>query len=268
MSTNTYIVLHDFTPVGDAALKYANYISSHVNCEIKVLNVVSNKSDVNAARKKLDTIISNCSKQDNSTIVPLIRVGNFFDDIGKIIHEEHAQLVIMGTHGMKGLQKIFGSHAMKVITSSDIPFIVLQANTEAKELKKIIVPVDTSKESLQIINNAGDISKFYNAKVYVAFENHTDPFLNKQIKNRVTLVLNKYADRGIDCEAVALGGTEAYYKKIINHSKENGIDLIAVSYHSESLLPQFEKFAQTLITNEANIPCMIINSKEVSFAYF
>jgi molecular chaperone DnaK (HSP70) len=44
----------------------------------------------------------------------------------------------MGTHGMKGMQKLFGSNAMKVITSTAIPFVVIQQETEAKQLIKVV----------------------------------------------------------------------------------------------------------------------------------
>ncbi|MBI1838530.1 MAG: universal stress protein [Flavobacteriia bacterium] len=268
MNKNVYVVLHDFTPVGDAALKYAIYLSSHVNTEIRILHLIPSKADIKNAEAKLNQIIAAADKTSNIEITPLIRVGKIFDDIGKVITEEKSQLVIMGTHGMKGFQKIFGSHAMKVITSSDIPFIVLQENTVPKELKQILVPIDLNKESLQIVNSAGDVAKMYNAKVCIAYEKQGDTMRENQMKNRIHIVKNKYEERDIKCEIVKLDSNGAYHKKITNYCNENNIDMIAIAYHTVSLLPQFEMFAQTLITNEVNIPCMIINSKAASVSYF
>ncbi len=37
---------------------------------------------------------------------------------------KRSMLVVMGTHGMKGMQKITGSWALKVIVKSKVPFIV------------------------------------------------------------------------------------------------------------------------------------------------
>ena len=53
-----------------------------------------------------------------------------------------------------------------------------------------------------------------------------------------------------------------------NILKEKNIDLISIAYHSESLLPQFDTFAQSLITNEQQLPCMVLNSKLASALYF
>ncbi len=42
------------------------------------------------------------------------------------IERNHALMVIMGTHGIKGLQKYTGSWALKVIIGSSVPFLVIQ----------------------------------------------------------------------------------------------------------------------------------------------
>ena len=70
----------------------------------------------------------------------------------------------MGTHGSRGMQKIFGSNAMKVIVSAECPFIVIQKNTKPRDIKSVVVPIDLTKESLQIVNYAGDIANIYNAR--------------------------------------------------------------------------------------------------------
>jgi len=42
-----------------------------------------------------------------------------------------ALMVVMGTHGIKGMQKLMGSWALKVITSSKVPFIAVQDTPKA-----------------------------------------------------------------------------------------------------------------------------------------
>ena len=54
----------------------------------------------------------------------------------------------------------------------------------------------------------------------------------------------------------------------MKYANEKNIDLISIAYHSESLLPQFDTFAQSLITNEQQLPCMVLNSKLASALYF
>lgn len=268
MSKNLYIVPHDFTHVGDMALKYAIHLGKHVQTEIQLLHVVKDKSEVPPARQKLQAIIDRTETTNGTQLSLITRIGSIFEDIGKIATEEHAQLIIMGTHGASGMQKLMGSHAMKVITSCDIPFLVVQDETKVKEVEHIVVPIDLTKESLQIVNIAGDVAKMFNAMVHVVGEKQNDELLNQQMKNRILIVKNQYEERDVKCSVEFMKDGGSYSKKIVDYSKRNNIDLIAIAYHSESLIPQFDKFAQNLITNEHNLPCIVLNSKQASALYF
>jgi len=157
---------------------------------------------------------------------------------------------------------------MKVITSSETPFLIVQKNTVMNEIKNIVVPVDLTKESLQIVNVAGDIAKIYNAKIHVLGEKQNDELLSQQLKNRILIVRNQYQERNIECSVELLKQGGSYQKKIMEYCKNNATDLIGIAYHSESLLPQFDTFAQALITNDQNLPCMVLNSKLASALYF
>jgi nucleotide-binding universal stress UspA family protein len=268
MSTNLYIVPHDFTSVGDAALNYAINLSKHINVEIRLLHVVSSKSDAVKASLKLDEIISKINAPNGISFSKSIREGSIFDQIGDLARKENAQLIVMGTHGASGLQKLLGSNAMKVVISADTPFIIVQKDTPFKEIKNIVVPIDLTKESLQIVNNAGDLAAIFKATVHVIGEKQNDEYLSQQMKNRILIVKKQYEERNVPClvELVPSGGS--YSKKIMEYVKMNVIDIVAIAYHSESLLPQFDTFAQSLITNESKLPCMILKSKPASSLYF
>ena len=264
MNKNIYLVLHDFTSVGDAALNYAVNLSSNLVNEIKLVHLVSNKNEIANANAKLNEIISKTQKSENTEISGIVKQGSIFEDIAKIVKEEKVNLIIMGTHGAKGMQKIFGSHAMKVITSSDVPFFVIQKDTKAKAVKRILVPIDLDKESLQIVDIAGDIARMYDAEVFLVAEKREDPFLSQKIKNRILIVRKQYEERKVKCNIELLPYGGSYQKKIMKYCIEKEIDLIAIAYHSNSILPQFDTFAQDLITNSELLPCVIINSKITS----
>lgn len=268
MSKNLYIVPHDFTKVGAKALEYGIHLGKLVDAEIQLLHVVADKSAIIAANNKLDEIIKATEIPNGVTLSKKVHVGSIFEDIGKIATLQHAQLIIMGTHGEKGMQKLFGSYAMKVITSCDIPFLVVQSNTVIKHIDEIVVPIDLTKESLQIVNLAGDIANIFQGTVHVVGEKQNDELLNQQMKNRILIVKNQYEERAVKCTVEFIKDGGSYSKKVVDYARNKAIDLIAISYHSESLIPQFDKFAQNLITNEANLPCLVINSKPASALYF
>lgn len=268
MSKNVYLVPHDFTSVGETALNYALHMGKNVKANIILLHLTSSKSDIPKANIKMDQVIEKANVPDGVEIFKIVKEGSIFEDIGKISAKEGAQLIIMGTHGATGLQKLFGSNAMKVITSADAPFLIVQKDTPLIPIKNIIVPIDLTKESLQIVNIAGDMAGIFDATVHVVGEKQNDELLSQQMKNRILIVKNQYDERSIPCNVQLMERSGAYTKKIITYTKEKEIDMIAIAYHSESLLPQFDSFAQTLITNETRLPCIIINSKPASALYF
>lgn len=264
MSKNIYLVPHDFTAVGDTALNYALHMGKKVKTDIILLHLCASKSDIPKSNLKMDEIISRQSLPYGVEIRKFVKEGSIFEEIGKVAASEGAQLVIMGTHGATGLQKLFGSNAMKVITSADVPFLIVQKDTPLKDIRNIIVPIDLTKESLQIVNVAGDMAGIYDATVHVVGEKQNDELLGQQMKNRILIVKNQYDERSIPCNVQLMERGGAYTKKIINYTREKEIDMIALAYHSESLLPQFDNFAQVLITNETKLPCLIMNSKPAS----
>jgi nucleotide-binding universal stress UspA family protein len=268
MTKNLYIVPYDFTSVGDAALNYAMHLGKHIEVEIELLHVVKSNGEIISAQTKLNQVIEKVDAPRGVSFSINVSVGSIFEEISKTASKQSAQLIIMGTHGATGLQKLFGSNAMKVVTSSNTPFLIVQKHTVVNEIKNIVVPVDLTKESLQIVNIAGDIAKIYNAKVHVLGEKQNDELLSQQMKNRILIVRNQYEERNIDCNIELMKQGGSYQRKVMEYAKVNAIDLISIAYHSESLLPQFDTFAQSLITNEQNLPCMIINSKPASALYF
>lgn len=269
MSHNLYIVPHDFTAVGDAALNYALSLCKKVNTDILVVHVVPDKSKSRPALQKMDKIIQTCSDKNQGVgITGKVIVGNFFDDLGKIAKKENAQLIIMGTHGLTTTQKLFGSNVIKVVTSSEVPFLIVQQSTPIQDIKRIIVPIDMTKESLQITNLAADIANIFKAEIHVIAEEERDEILSRKLANRISLVRDQFEERSLKAEFNMIKNRGSFESKVVNYAKKNGGDFIAFAYHSESLFAVFDTFASKLVVNDLKIPCLVINSKSASKLYF
>lgn len=268
MSHNLYIVPHDLSAVGNNAFEYALYLGTHVRAKIMLLNVVDSKTKIPGTKALLEKEVAKKQIPEGVEIDIRVILGDIFTDISRIANEEHAQLIIMGTHGAKGFQRLTGSFAIKVIVSCDIPFLIVQSDTKHVEINNIVVPIDLTKESLQIVSPAGDVARMFDATVHVIGERHSDEGLSQQTKNRVLLIRNKYDEKGAKCEVNLLKNGGSYAKKVMQYVGDVKANMIAIAYHSESLLPQFDSFAQTLITNELKLPVLIIAAKQSGNLYF
>lgn len=269
MSANLFIVPHDFTSVGDAALKYAMFLAKPRKTSIMLLHIVSNNTKAKAATDNLQKIIDNLDLGvGDGAVEAKVVEGNIFDDISKIAEKSDARLIIMGTHGATGMQKLFGSYAMKVVANSSVPFLVVQDGVDQSKLNSIVVPITTSKESLQIIHIAGEIAKTFDSTIYVIAEHQSDQRLSQQLKVRISLVKNQFEEKGVKAEIEILKSNKSFQKTIIEYAKKNNCDLIAVAHHSSSIFSQFEKYTQDLMTNDEYLPCLVVNAKLLSKLYY
>ena len=270
MEKRSLLVPHDFTPTADNAVKYALNLATKMEANVDLLHVVKNDSGVSKAKAEFEKVIANT--KDIPAGIELkthVKSGSIFTDIASMATELHASLIIMGTHGSKGLQqKMFGSFALKVITSTHVPFLVIQDNVTGMDLSKIVVPLDETQESLQIEQVTTGLAEIFKSEVHVLTEKKVDSNLKLKVAVHSGLLSKQLKEAGITYQAKVLEKKKGFSSDIVNYALENQAHLIAFAYHSDSLLPQFDTFAQSLITNKKDVPVLVVNSKEAGNYFF
>ena len=143
------IVPWDFTEVAQNALAHAVKIAKVLENNIALLHIAKSDKDVDDAQQKLQQVAAEAEKANGLPVEAVVLVGTIFTTIGEYTRDnDDINLVIMGTHGMKGMQKLTGSWALKVIVSSYAPFIVVQdPPLENTTYSKIVFPVDFKNEN-------------------------------------------------------------------------------------------------------------------------
>jgi len=267
MSTRNILVPHDFTSAGDTALQYALSLAKIFEAEVNLLHITKDTKQNNKAKAKFDKLIAdlNLSTTDPK-VSATVKKGDIFETIGTVGKELLSSIIVMGTHGAKGMQKVFGSFAIKVITSTHVPFIIVQEGTKYNSTKDIVFPIDISKESLQVEQVISAIARKANSNVHVICEKYSDT--NLKIKSAVHFdIVNKsfqshnisYSDNFLP----KMGSSE-----ILKYAKKNNCDLIGVAYYSDALFTQFDRTFQDLISNKEKLPVLIVNSKDVGNYFF
>ncbi len=262
MTTKTFIVPHDFTTVSDVALDHALATAKPLGAQIYLLHVVAKSKDISSAEQKLNEVIS----RYNSTvkIIPSIRVGSIFNDIGDFAAEHHAELIFMGTHGTQGWQHLTGMNALKVITDSSVPFIVLQ-ETAPKETgyDDIVLPLDLAKETKQKLAIVANIAKYFNSNVHIVIPREKDEFLAHKVKDNVRFAKKYLNERGIESTVTDVPHS-GFDNEVIKHAVSIDADLIAImnlnKTHVLGLLTSNHE--KEIITNDARIPVMVMNPIE------
>ncbi|MEN9334937.1 MAG: hypothetical protein RLY35_2117 [Bacteroidota bacterium] len=257
------IVPTDFTATADKALAYAISLKKTLQADVFALHILKKGGDEAEATKSLEEQIHRHYVNTAVKANPILKVGSIFDDIPSLVEEEKGDLVVMGTHGMKGLQHLVGSHALRVITDTKAPFIVVQDNSKSDAVvKKILVPLDLHKETKQKIKYTADIAEKFKAKVEIIIPNESDEYLRNQLERNMAYSEGYFEERGIAYHSVvAEGGSRNFAEQVIEHAEKNKVDMICIlNFANEKLIHAFGSDAeQKVITNSAAIPVMVLN---------
>ncbi len=265
MDKNVYKVLvpHDFTVVADCAVTHAAKIAKSFNGEVYLLHVVSKTKEVDAAKEKLNKIVKQTENKYGVNTHIIVRIGNIFDDIGDVASEISAGYIVMGTHGATGMQKIMGSHALKVISHSKVPFIIVQekgpSDTDAYD--DIVLPIDHSDVTKQKLTIAASIAMHFNSKIHIFSAKENDQFLQIKLDRELTFAKKYFAEKSISYSIEGAEQSGGFKKQLIKFAARINADMIAIVNTREgALLPDFfGSEEQEVIANDAEIPVIITN---------
>ncbi len=265
MDKNVYKVLvpHDFTAVADCAVSHAVKIAKSFDGEVYLLHVVGKPKEVDAAKEKLEKLVQEADNKYGVNTHVIVRIGNIFEDIGDVAKEIGAGYIVMGTHGAKGMQKIMGSHALKVISHSKVPFIIVQEKgpSSTDTYDDIVVPIDYSDVTKQKLTIAANIASHFNSKIHIFAAKESDQFLQTKLDRELSFAKNYFAEKSINYSIENAAQSGGFKKQLVKFASRTNADMIAIVNTREgALLPDlFGSEEQEVIANDAEIPVLITN---------
>ncbi len=258
LKSNVILSLWDFSELAEYALEHALLFSHASGAEVQLLHIVKHEKDIEGATKKLEIVTDLAYKKYNKKVKILVKEGNIFTDISKISDELKADMVILGSYGIKGMQKLTGSWALKVIRATKAPFLVIQAPPKRKNIEKVVFPVDHKRGTKKILNQVKYLTKFFKIKFSVCKPGSfvTDLQKKKAISNYV--FINSYLKQNRKLYDVNnVGESRNFTEKVIKFAKDADADLIFVITSSGFDTQTIDE--QKLIVNKEKIPVMCIN---------
>jgi len=186
---DTLLVTWDFTEVSENALMHAIKLSRNVNNKICLVHVIKpgNPLLIKEAEERLKKDILRIKDQYRISIDSIILEGNLFSAITNYLKDSDINMVIMGTHGIKGIQRYLGSHALRVIIGSAVPFIVVQDKpVNMDRFTDIVFPIDFRSENKEKLKWAIYLGKYFNSKVHL----FKTPIADSSLLKKVNINLN------------------------------------------------------------------------------
>ncbi len=259
------VVPWDFSELATFALEHAVNLAKSIESDIILAHIVKRKSDIEVAIKKLETTTN--EHEAKYGIKPLVdvREGSIFSVISDIIEEVDASFAVMGTHGIKGMQKFTGSWALKVIAGSKAPFIVVQAPPPAtsKGFENIVFPVDFKFSAKEKLVWASFMSKFYKSKFFLCYLDVSDIAFKKKIYSNMIVAKKYLTEKRVDFEIVQLEGRNIS-DEAVAYAKETNADMIMIATTKNISFQDYVLGAseQKIIANREKIPVMCVNPRE------
>jgi len=273
------VVPWDFTPVAEHALAHAVKISRMVKNDICLLHIVDKAikpQDEGQKKVLLKSVADENAKKYNLVIVPEIAKGTIFTAIADYVNQKgvkeedkkvEVSLVVMGTHGMKGMQKLTGSWALKVIVRSTVPFIVVQEPpVDQERYHNIVFPVDFKKENKEKTKMAIFMGKYFDSKMHILVTTATDANLIKKTKINLNFAIKYLIQNNIDYQIheVPRGN---FAEQTLDFAQKINADLLLIMTTKNITFADYMVGAseQYIIANSSKIPVCCVNPK-ASFA--
>lgn len=263
MDKQIILVPTDFTDAATTALAHAHKLLFGRLGTIHLLHVVSDQEDVASAREKLRswttehcTSPGECSEE--------VTVGNVIECISERAKLMEVQLVVMGTHGPHGMQRVFGSRALKSVSKSDIPFLIVQNKLPKSNYNHIVLPIELSKTSLQPLNIASQLARSFRAHVHLFSQEMGDEFLENQINNNLKIAQDYLDKKEVTYTIKVSDEDRPLPDAIIRYASRIEADLMVMVNEHGGPFDLFRNFEEQILANSAQIPTLIINPKRLN----
>lgn len=260
---NSIIVPYDFTEVADYAVLHAIQISKILDADIHLLHIVKNDAQNSEVNTRLSIHAQKIKEQHGILPVAIVREGTIFITINEVVDEFNSMLVVMGTHGMKGLQKITGSWALKVIVGSKIPYIVVQAPPGEEAFKKLVFPLDYKTENKEKLKYVQFMHKLFKSKTYLFASATKDGIVDNRTKANVVFCKKFLEEHSIDYELALAEGDSSFSQETIQYAQKIEADVIVVMTSRDIAFHDYVlgAYEQYIIANTAQIPVFVINPR-------
>lgn len=272
-TSNIILIPTDFSEACTNAIEHGVELAKNFKSEVYILHVMNkntkaylkkNNLTIEDLQHQLDELAEAIQNEHELKVTTEIKKGSIFNEITATAEEIEACLVVLGTHGKKGFQHIFGSHAMRIILSSNIPVIVVQNRAFGCGYKNIVFPVNESIEFDQKVSWASKMAKIFDSNIHLFKYKETDLEINSKINSVSNQILSSFEFNGTKFIEQTADSDVEYSNQLLDYAVSKSADLIMIMTNNDEFEPSFILGApeEKMIYNPSQIPVLCINPKK------
>ena len=239
----------DFSDCSMNALEHAVIIACHANAGITMVwanhldyskEIFSVEPDNIRAevQKRFEKLIEKYRPQlaPDTDIDFRLEKGKVYKVICNVAKEVNAFLIVIGTHGSSGFEEFWiGSNANRIVAASRLPIITIRAGVDSnKELKTIVMPLDSTKITRQKLPITALLAKYFDAEIHVLGV-YTSPQddVRYRIKNYVAQAEDYLKENEIRYRIVYLNASNIT-DAVLDYAKKVNANLISIMTEQET----------------------------------
>jgi nucleotide-binding universal stress UspA family protein len=273
------LVPTDFSDICQNAVDHGAELARYLNYKLVVMHVINKETKSKLKKENLDkeTIQKDLTEIANSVHERYeietdfrIREGSIFTEIHQAATELGANLMVLGTHGKKGLQHVFGSFALKVVAKSPVPTIVVQEESIKRSYDKIIFPINDFTEARQQVTWSMNMAKIFNSEVLIFQQLPKEFDVAKKINVVTKQIEEAFRNNDIKYQINASDKTANFGRQLIDYATTNNADLIVMMTSPDIFSPDFKssQWSESLMFNQGKVPVMCINPVETGQVHY
>lgn len=270
----------DFSNNSINAINYAVELLKDEVCEFYVINIQKASSFVSddlmtmtssatiyhtlidIAKKSIKNIIEDVKETYNNKLhqfYSIVDYDNFVDGINQACESRNIDLIIMGTKGASGAEKVlFGSNTARVMQRCNTPVLAIPDGCQFNGVDKIAFTsnylIEYSKEDLQALY---DISSLYKSSIDIIHVTNNGDLTSGQENNKA--FLDAYFSN-LKHEFIDLEKTDIF-KAIQDYIKEKNIKILAMTSRHHSFLERlFTRHLVEAFAFNIDIPFLVMEN--------
>ena len=271
------IVAVDFSNTSIHALEYAIPLANRLNSDIVMVwvdkiasseGIYTNDSNENRneAKKRFEELILHYQKNVSKEIKLdyKLKKGKIYHELDGLARTIGAMMIITGAHGISGFEEYWiGSNAFKIVTYSTSPVITVRHDFPVgQDIKRILVPIDSSNETLQKLPFIQKLASEFGSEVHVVAthysqlksiqriaDNLADQAVKYLEKSNIKLVRDKIISNNIS-------------KNTIDYALKMGADLITIMTEQETPANILLGVHAQQMVNQSPVPILSIHPAE------
>ncbi|MEZ4703003.1 MAG: universal stress protein [Rhodothermales bacterium] len=247
----------DFSPCADAALQPAYDLGRRSGAEVHILHVVPGpaaapEQTIHHLQTFVSRAVEGASSLDDrnglTLVYDYIRCDSIADGILTYAMDCQADLVVMGTHGRNGINRLLvGSVTAEVLRRINVPVLAVHEGVAWSMPRRLLLGYDFSQQSLDALEAARELALAFGAELDVVFAANDlvlpdlfgisdpeapSPTIRGRFRNEIRRHLADLDEAGLRYEIYVVGGNAV--NQIAEHAARLDAGLVLLAGHGGS----------------------------------